>query len=115
MSKQYKESTITTSKDKTITKVSKNMEKIYQYVIKKFKNDDEFKCYLKVTKGIFLEYSENDRFMVKVKLFDRNETETIAFNINPDLNISKKQTLLLAYYNDYKNLMVLGLAEKGRS
>lgn len=114
MNNQYKESVITTSKNKTINKVSKTMENIYQYVIKKFKNSEDFKDCLKITKGVFLDYSDDDRFMVKIKLFDGYETETIALNINPTLNFSKNQTLFLGYYNDYKNLIVLGLAEKGR-
>lgn len=110
---QYKETNIIKKSETTINKTENRLQKIYKYFLKKIKEEPLFKKSLMIEKGRFLEYEDDDRTIVKTQLFDFNNTITTAFNINPSLLLKKNQTIYLGYYKDYKNLMVLGIAEKG--
>lgn len=112
MIEQYKETNISKKKETTINKTEKVLQNLYKYFLKKIKGEEFFKKTLMIEKGTFLGYKNGDKTIAEIKLFDFYETETTAFNINPSLTLLKNQTVYLGYYKDYKNLMLLGIAEK---
>lgn len=114
MIEQYKESNISTKKEKTIDKISKSLNQIYSYIVKKIKSESFIKDSLLITKGKFLEYEEEDKSVAKIMLFDERNSIVTAFIILPVIKYTQGQTVYLGYYNDFKNLMVLGMAEKKR-
>ena len=112
MIEQYKETNISKKKETTFNKTERALQNLYKYLLKKIKKEDFFKKTLMIEKGIFLGYKNGDKTIAKIRLFDFKETETTAFNINPSLTLLKNQTVYLGYYKDYKNLILLGIAEK---
>ena len=112
MIEQYKESNITTQKEKTINGMTKFFSTIYKYVLKKIQEEDIIKNSLLITQGIFIKYSEEDQNIAEVKLFDAKESMVTAKILNPGIKFKTSQTLVLGYYQDYKTLMVLGIGEK---
>lgn len=109
---QSKESNIYTKTNQDKGKIEKVFSKIYDYVIKRMKEESFFKQGLRIVKARFNDYVVSDASFADVTLFNLESSDVKVFILNPTIKYMKGQTVLLGYYNDYKNLFLLGPIEK---
>lgn len=109
---QNEEKKIITKNLKTKNQIEKLFERIYNYVCKKIKNEFFIKNSLCIIKGRFEGYIKNDKMRASVTLFNALENSTEAFIINPNIEYKIGQTVILGYWDNYNNLILLGIGEK---